>query len=125
MIGFNHKVGVHSSPVNMGSAMDHPEVVGDYLAAEWSEGRVVRLLDPEEFPYVHTSRLGVIPKGSPDANRWRLIVDLSAPEGASINDGIDSHLTSLSYVGVKDASRGGPLFRCGSAVGEGGHKECI
>ena len=124
-IGFNHKVGVRSSSVNMGSAMDHPEVVGDYLAAECSEGRAVGPLDPEEFPYVHTSHFGVIPKYSPDANRWRLIVDLSALEGASINEGIDSHLTSLSYVGVKDASRGDPLFRCGSIVGEGGHKECI
>ena len=61
-IGFNHKVGVRSSPVNMGSAMEHSEVVGDYLVAECSEGRV-------EFPYVHTSRFGGIPKGSPDANR--------------------------------------------------------
>ena len=58
-------------------------------------------LDPEEFPYVHMSRFGVIPK----ANR-QLIVDLLAPEGASINDGIDSHLTSLSYVGVEDAAGG-------------------
>ena len=45
---------MRSSPVNMGSAMVHPEVVGDYLAAECSEGRVVGPLDPEEFPYVHS-----------------------------------------------------------------------
>ena len=80
-IGFNHKVGVRSSPLNMGSAMEHPEVVGDYLAVECSEGRVV---GPGGFSVCYTSRFGIIPKGSPDANRWRLIVDLSAPEWASI-----------------------------------------
>ncbi len=37
------------------------------------------------------------------AHKWRLIVDLSSPSGASVNDGIDSRLTSLSYVRVKEA----------------------
>ena len=35
-------------------------------------------------------------------NKWRLIVDLSAPEGHSINDGISKELASLSYVSVDD-----------------------
>ena len=35
-----------------------------------------------------TPPLGVIPKkGQPD--KWRLLVDLSYPGGASVNDGID------------------------------------
>ncbi len=57
----------------------------------------------DKFPYVHTSRFGVVPKCGPQDNRWRLIVDLSSPSGASVNDGIDSRLTSLSYVGMKEA----------------------
>ena len=51
---------------------------------------------------IHTSRFGVIPKGQ--TGKWRLIVDMSSPEGHSINDGIPESLCSLSYVGVKDAS---------------------
>ena len=62
---------MRSSPVNMGSAMEYPEVVGDYLEAECSESRVIGPLDPEEFPYVHMSRYGMIPKGSPDAAHCR------------------------------------------------------
>ena len=32
--------------------------------------------------------------------KWRMIVDLSAPQGMSVNDGIDSELSSLSYVTI-------------------------
>ena len=35
-------------------------------------------------------------------NKWCLIVDLSSPDGCSINDGIDLHTCSLSYVSVGD-----------------------
>ena len=34
-----------------------------------------------------------------------MIVDLSSPEGASVNDGIDPCLCSLTYVTVDDAAR--------------------
>eukprot|EP00731_Ephydatia_muelleri_P006555 Em0003g803a len=50
---------------------------------------------------VHVSRFGVIPKGS--SGKWRLILDLSSPEGASVNDGIDSGLCSLEYATVDQA----------------------
>ena len=46
---------------------------------------------------------GVIPKGSTD--KWRLIVDMSAPEGASINDGISKALGTLTYVGINEAAQ--------------------
>ena len=35
-------------------------------------------------------------------NKWRLILDLSSPEGHSINDAISKDLFSLSYVSVDD-----------------------
>ena len=45
--------------------------------------------------------LGVIPKkGKP--GRWRLILDLSAPEGVSVNDGIPKDLCGLGYMSVDD-----------------------
>jgi len=49
------------------------------------------------------SKFGVIPKGTP--GKWRLIVDLSAPEGSSVNDGVDTSICSLRYVKVEDTAR--------------------
>jgi hypothetical protein len=94
----------HAVVPNPTSAREHPEVIREYLTKECSEGRVLGPLDPDQFPYVHTSRFGVIPKGS--AGKWRLIVDLSAPEGASVNNEIDKSLGSLSYVSIADAAEG-------------------
>ena len=83
------------------SAVQKPEVVREYLVKECVEGRVMGPLEPTQFPRVQISRFGVIPKGS--SGKWRLIVDLSSPEGHSVNDGIDSELCSLKYVTVDDA----------------------
>ena len=63
-----------------------------------------RLLGPfqlGELQKVHISKFGVIPKGH-QPGKWRLIVDLSHPEGASVNDGIDPSLCSLRYVRVDE-----------------------
>ena len=53
---------------------------------------------------VHTNRFGVIPKPN-QPGKWCLIVDLSHPDGASINDGVDSTLCSLKYASEDDAVR--------------------
>ena len=50
------------------------------------------------------SRFGVIPKPH-QPGKWRLITDLSSPEGSSINDGIATRFCSLSYTSVDDAVR--------------------
>ena len=88
---------------NMGSAIEHPEIVREYLAKECAEGRVLGPFPLQAVPGVQVSRFGVIPKGK--TGKWRLIVDLSSPEGASVNDGIDPCLCSLTYVTVDDAAR--------------------
>ena len=103
-VGFDyaHAERTQNSTSNMLSAREHPEVISGYLATECAEGRVLGPLDPAQYPFIHTSRFGVIPKGSTD--KWHLIVDMSAPEGASINDGIDKSLSTLSYVGINEAA---------------------
>ena len=103
-VGFNYQQECRKSPQNMQSALDQPQVVRDYLATECSEGRVLGPLPPADFPYVHTSRFGVIPKGS--TGKWRLILDMSSPEGMSVNDGIREAPCSLAYVSVEDAAKG-------------------
>ena len=76
-------------------------MIRDYLAKECSAGRVLGPLDPLTLPQVHVNRFGVIPKG--DSGKWHLIMDMSSPEGHSMNDGIQDSLCFLSYVSVDDA----------------------
>ena len=94
-----------SAKRNMRSAMQNPAVVSDYLKAERKAGRVLGPVPTEvtRACEVHTNRFGVIPKSN-QPGQWRLIVDLSHPEGASINDGVDSALCSLKYASVDDAA---------------------
>ena len=103
-IGFdytNHRT--RRAGQNMQSALEHPSVVQDYLTKESGEGRIIDPLPLSSFPQAQVSRFGVIPKGT--SGKWRLILDLSSPEGLSVNDGINPDWCSLSYVTVEDAAR--------------------
>ena len=86
----------------MRSAVKNPTVVEEYLARECKLGRVIGPLDPAVFPHIQVNRFGVIPKPH-QPGKWRLIVDLSYPEGGSVNDGITPELCSLRYPSVDDA----------------------
>ena len=101
-IGFGH--GTHlctRASSNHPSAMEQPAVVSKGLQKEISKGRLIGPLDPASFPYVQISSLGAIPKKH-TVDEWRLILDLSHPKAASVNDGIDRGLCSLSYMKVDD-----------------------
>ena len=87
----------------MQSCLDHPDVVDRYIAEEVAKGRVLQV-GPSELASllgIHCSPFGVIPKKS-KPNAWRLILDLSSPEGRSVNDGICKELASVAYVSVDD-----------------------
>ena len=74
-------------------------VIDDYLAHEVSRAKVAGPFCSPHFPNLHVSGFGIIPKaGQP--GKWHLIVDLSSPGGASVNDGIDPHKFSLHYITV-------------------------
>lgn len=75
-------------------------VVSEYLHTELRLNCLIKLPSKEAGELgIHCSPIGIIPKkGKP--GKWRLIVDLSAPEGASINDGVDKETSSLSYTSV-------------------------
>ncbi len=84
----------------MFSAKEHPEVISKYISYEVALWRVH---GPYKNPVgIHASPIGVIPKKH-QPGRWRLICDLSSPEGASVNDGINSDMCSLHYISVQDA----------------------
>ena len=96
-IGFNPKQRLTSASSNMG--IQNPAIVSDYLAREVALGRTWAC--PQGiFPKgIHISPLGIIPKKN-KPGKWRMIVDLSAPKGSSVNDGISPELSSLSYPSI-------------------------
>ena len=79
----------------------HPAVISTNLQQEVRKGHLVGPLNPSDYPFVHTSSLGAVPKKH-CIDKWRLILDLSHPKGASVNDGIARNLCSLSYMKVDD-----------------------
>ena len=98
-IGFDRSHPLGRSEDNYVSATRRPTHVSKYIEGEAAAGRL-RLVHPSTR--VHTSPVGLVPKDHmPD--RFRLIINLSAPEGASVNDGIADSLTSLQYSHVADA----------------------
>ena len=105
-IGFNYVKArsCTSAKRNMISAYEHPEVVSEYLRAECEANRVIKLPFDPVMVKLHISRFGVIPKRN-NPGKWRLILDLSHPQGTSVNDGIDSNNYSLSYVSVDDIAQ--------------------
>ena len=78
---------------------ENPSAVRDYLDGELRETTIRSAFLGET---VHVSPIGLIPKGG-QPGKFRLIVDLSSPHGASVNDGIDPDLCSLSYFSVDEA----------------------
>ena len=91
---------------NMKSADEHPQVIQQYLDREVAEGRVwdVGTVAEADAMHIQRSPFGVIPKkGQP--GKWRLILNLSAPDRASVNDGIEGELCSLEYLSVDELVR--------------------
>ena len=81
-IGFDRQThSCRSSPGNMASARMHPQPIQEYLTRELEAERIVGPLAPGDVEgEVHVSRFGVIPKPH-QPGKWRLITDLSSPEG--------------------------------------------
>ena len=92
--------GAHLKPVrrNLKFAYDRPEIISAYIQREVDLQRMTPLLSllAMEPLSLEVSPFGAIPKkNKPD--KWRLIVDLSSPEGHSVNDAIRRDLCSVLY----------------------------
>lgn len=104
-IGFRHgRMGVTGAKRNMRSAYENPLVISQYLAKEARLGRVAGPFQKGVCKNLHISRFGAIPKPH-QPGKFRLILDLSHPEGHSVNDGIEPELCSLQYASVGEAVR--------------------
>jgi len=64
-------------------------MIDAYLADEVRLGQVV---SPFDSPHTSKGQLG----------KWCLIVDLSSPQGHSVNDGIDHDSLHLQYIKIDD-----------------------
>ena len=80
---------------NMLSADTNLQVVSDYLQEEVEAGRIIGPLKQGSVVGLQISSFGVIPKGYTPL-KWRLIVDLSSPQGSSVNDGIPKEACSVT-----------------------------
>ena len=87
---------------NMLSASEHPSVIDSYLALEVSKNRVSGPFAAPPISGLQCSPFGVIPKKS-QPGKWRLILDLSSPNGHSVNDGTSREQFSLRYISVDTA----------------------
>jgi hypothetical protein len=87
---------------NHSSAFNHPDIISESIQVELRKGRVRRISDlpPDYF----CSPIGLIPKYTDGAQSgWRVIFDLSAPQGSSVNDGIPREYGTLVYETLNDA----------------------
>ena len=82
----------------------NPAAITEYLQNELRLGRITKCPSGEGHREIHISPIGIIPKKN-KPGKWRLIVDLSSPDGASVNDGISSEWSSISYPSVDHLSK--------------------
>ena len=100
-IGIGEEDHLRSAKRNLKSAEDNPQVISTYLAREVRLNRLAQL-PAERAHLAHISPCGAIPKKNrPD--KWHLIVDLSAPQGHSINHAISKGLSSVAYANLNHA----------------------
>ncbi len=80
----------------MPSAYQHPSIVESYLANERNARRIIGLLNPQSLPHAKVSPFGVIHQ----PGKWRLILNLSSPDGFSVNDGLSTEACSLIHLSL-------------------------
>lgn len=86
---------------NLLSAIQNPKVVSAKLSKELDAHRLVGPFSSPPFPIFRISPLGLVPKKV--EGEFRLIHHLSYPRGSSLNDGISSDHTTVSYATVENA----------------------
>lgn len=94
---------VSSKAKKLISALQNPEAVDTKLRKELEANRLSGPYRYLPFPIFRVSPLGVVPKKTP--GEFRLIHHLSFPKGFSVNDGIPTEHTSVSYASIGDAIR--------------------
>ena len=97
-IGFNSQSAFKPSKRSHPSSLGNSSVVNSHISLEVDHGRMIGPLPPPQVNSVHISPVGLVPKLHSD--KFHMIVDLSFPTDANINDGISEDLCSLQYTKV-------------------------
>ena len=88
--------------INMKSAFEFPHVIDMKISKEIALHRILGPFDsPPIDPTFRISPVGVVPKKVP--GEYRMIHNLSYPEGSSVNDYIPFELATVQYATVHDA----------------------
>ena len=95
------QVRLRSAKRNHRSVNQRPAVVDADIQWESQAGRLLGPLPYSLLPLCQVSLIGLVPKSQP--GQWRLIMDLSFPNGHSINDGNAQDMTSIQYARLEDA----------------------
>jgi len=89
---------------NHPSIHNHMKVIDKYIEKEILAQRVHELEGP--LPPFFCSPLGLVPKKRDGIQTgWRMIFDLSCPDGRSVNDGIPKEFGTLQYESFQHALR--------------------
>ena len=78
-------------------------MIQEYLKKEKHDGGIIGPFPLQGMAGVHINRIGAIPKKH-QPGKWRIITDLSFPDGWSVNDAISPQLCSLSYITVDEVA---------------------
>lgn len=94
-IGFTGEIPRNQEPKNHKGAREFPKQVTEYIRKEKGKGAILGPFQHNPFNCDHVlSPINTVPKR--DSDDRRVILDLSFPEGSSVNDGIAKE----SYLGV-------------------------
>ena len=85
---------------NSKSTVEHKKEVQDHINKELNHGRICGPFNKIPFDIFQISPIGLVPKKD---GSFRMIVNLSSPKGASINDGIPDSAASVSYTTLSSA----------------------
>ena len=77
-------------------------VADQYIQTQLGKGYMAGPFSRSECAKVITSSIAVIPKKT--VGKWRVIVDMSRPRGASVNDNLRRGLTHIAFSSVEDAA---------------------
>ena len=86
---------------NLTSAINRPHVVRELLNKEINKGRIVGTYPVPPFELQRINVMGFVSKKQP--NEYGMIVDLSQPEGNSVNSHIENKDAQVQYPSVQDA----------------------
>ena len=93
---------VASQPKNLRSAFQHRHLLATAVDKEVQRGHTAGPFSHPPFPITHCSPIGAVEK---DDGTCRLVMDLSRPEGKSINEFIPKEPFSVRYSKFDDAVR--------------------